>query len=50
MANTQHVCLDEVVGFFDELEDPRASVNLKHPLVSVVGVHSQKVACFVRFL
>ncbi len=38
MANTQHVCLDEVVGFFDELEDPRASVNLKHPLVSVVVI------------
>ncbi len=38
MANTQHVCLDEVVGYFDELEDPRASVNLKHPLVSVVVI------------
>jgi len=38
MAKTQHVCLDEVVGFFDELEDPRASVNLKHPLVSVVVI------------
>src|ERR1700726_4010753 len=38
MAKTQHVCLDEVVGYFDELEDPRASVNLKHPLVSVVVI------------
>jgi predicted transposase YbfD/YdcC len=38
MANTQHVCLDEVVGYFDELKDPRASVNLKHPLVSVVVI------------
>ena len=36
MANTQHVCLDEVVGYFDELEDPRSTVNQKHPLVSVV--------------
>src|SRR5713101_6388320 len=38
MAKNQHVCLDEVVGYFDELEDPRASVNLKHPLVSVVVI------------
>jgi predicted transposase YbfD/YdcC len=34
----QHVSLDEVVGYFDELEDPRASVNRKHPLVSVVVI------------
>jgi predicted transposase YbfD/YdcC len=33
-----HVCLDEVVGYFDELEDPRSTVNLKHPLVSVVVI------------
>lgn len=38
MASIQHVCLDEVVGYFDELEDPRSSVNLKHPLVSVVVI------------
>jgi predicted transposase YbfD/YdcC len=38
MAKTQHVRLDEIVGYFDELEDPRASVNLKHPLVSVVVI------------
>jgi predicted transposase YbfD/YdcC len=31
-----HVTLDEVIGYFDELEDPRSTVNLKHPLVSVV--------------
>jgi predicted transposase YbfD/YdcC len=30
--------LDEVVGYFDELEDPRSSVNQKHPLVSVVVI------------
>ena len=35
MAKIQ-VTLDEVVGYFDELEDPRSTVNLKHPLVSVV--------------
>jgi predicted transposase YbfD/YdcC len=38
MPKTQHVCLDEIVGYFDELEDPRASVNRKHPLVSVVVI------------
>src|SRR5205085_2361710 len=36
MAKTQHVCLDEVVGYFDELEDPRSEINQKHPLSSVV--------------
>src|SRR6266498_2165322 len=38
MAKTQHVCLDEVVGYFDELEDPRSSINQKHPLASVVVI------------
>jgi predicted transposase YbfD/YdcC len=38
MAKVQHVCLDEVVGFFDELEDPRSDINQKHPLVSVVVI------------
>src|SRR3982751_2743913 len=38
MAKVQQVCLDEVVGYFDELEDPRSTVNLKHPLVSVVVI------------
>jgi len=38
MAKIQHVCLDEVVGYFDELEDPRSDVNQKHPLVSVVVI------------
>jgi predicted transposase YbfD/YdcC len=33
-----HVTLDEIVGYFDELEDPRSTVNLKHPLVSVVVI------------
>jgi predicted transposase YbfD/YdcC len=36
MAKTQHVTLDEIIGYFDELEDPRSAVNQKHPLVSVV--------------
>src|SRR5882762_7802376 len=38
MAKLQQVCLDEVVGYFDELEDPRSTINKKHPLVSVVVI------------
>ena len=38
MAKAQHVCLEEVLGYFDELEDPRSRVNQKHPLVSVVVI------------
>src|ERR1700730_11842819 len=38
MARTQHVCLDEIVGYFDELDDPRSTINQKHPLVSVVVI------------
>src|SRR6266404_4284962 len=38
MAKTQRVCLDEVIGYFDQLEDPRSTVNQKHPLVSVVVI------------
>lgn len=38
MAKAQHICLDEVVGYFDDLEDPRDTVNRKHPLVSVVVI------------
>src|SRR4029077_15805355 len=37
MATIQ-VTLDEVVCYFDELEEPRSTVNLKHPLVSVVVI------------
>ena len=38
MADLRHVQLDEVVGYFDELEDPRSSINRQHPLVSVVVI------------
>jgi predicted transposase YbfD/YdcC len=38
MARSQQVYLDEVVGYFDELEDPRSTINQKHPLVSVVAI------------
>lgn len=38
MAKVQQVRLDEIIGYFDTLEDPRDSVNRKHPLVSVVVI------------
>jgi len=38
MAKIEHVRLDEIVGYFDELEDPRSETNRKHPLVSVVVI------------
>jgi hypothetical protein len=38
MANMQRISLDEVVGYFDQLEDPRSTVNRQHPLVSVVVI------------
>jgi len=38
MAEIQRVGLDEVVAHFEELEDPRSTINLQHPLVSVVVI------------
>src|SRR5438067_11501839 len=38
METMPRVSLDEVVGYFDALEDPRSSVNQRHPLVSVVVI------------
>src|SRR5262245_59583333 len=38
MPTVERVHLDEVVGYFDGLEDPRSEVNRKHPLVSVVVI------------
>ena len=38
MAKVQRVCLEEVLGYFDDLEDPRDAVNRKHPLVRVVVI------------
>lgn len=37
-AETVRVGVDEIAGHFRELEDPRSSVNLRHPLVSVVVI------------
>src|SRR5262249_35315102 len=38
MAEVRRIGLDEVIRHFEELEDPRSSVNRKHPLVSVVVI------------
>jgi len=38
MTETRHIKLDEVVRYFHDLEDPRAEINRKHPLVSVVVI------------
>jgi predicted transposase YbfD/YdcC len=38
MAKTHHVGLDEIVAYFDDLEDPRSCINQKHPLISVVVI------------
>ena len=38
MADVRRIGLDEVVRHFEELEDPRSAVNLRHPLVSVVVI------------
>ena len=36
MAPNRPVTLDEVVLFFAELEDPRSSINRRHPLARVI--------------
>jgi predicted transposase YbfD/YdcC len=38
MAGLQRVSLDEIVVHFQELEDPRSTVNRRHPLTSVVVI------------
>jgi predicted transposase YbfD/YdcC len=38
MADVQRVSLAEVAGYFEELEDPRSTINRQHPLVSVVVI------------
>lgn len=37
MATVQ-MTVEEVVGYFDALEDPRSAINQKHPFVSVVVI------------
>jgi predicted transposase YbfD/YdcC len=38
MADLPRVSLDEIVVHFQELEDPRSTVNQRHPLASVVVI------------
>jgi predicted transposase YbfD/YdcC len=38
MAAIQRVGVDEILGHFQELEDPRSSINRQHPLVCVVVI------------
>jgi predicted transposase YbfD/YdcC len=38
MGNGRRVGVDEVVRHFEELEDPRSTINLQHPLVSVLVI------------
>src|SRR5580704_3527297 len=38
MADLQRVSLDEIVVHFQELEDPRSTINQRHPLVSVLVI------------
>src|SRR5881227_442692 len=38
MTELQRVSLDEIVAHFQELEDPRSTVNRRHPLVSVIVI------------
>jgi predicted transposase YbfD/YdcC len=38
MADIRRIGLDEIVRHFEELEDPRSSINLQHPLTSVVVI------------
>src|SRR5436190_2227631 len=38
MAEVQRVSLEEIVVHFQELEDPRSTVNRRHPLVSVIVI------------
>src|SRR4051794_30124859 len=38
MADRRHVSLDEVVVHLQELEDPRSTINQRHPLASVLVI------------
>jgi predicted transposase YbfD/YdcC len=38
VVESRHVSLDEVIVHFQELEDPRSTINQRHPLVSVVVI------------
>jgi hypothetical protein len=38
MTDTQRIRVDEIVQHFADLEDPRSTINRRHPLLSVVAI------------
>lgn len=38
MAAIKRINIEDIVDYFEELEDPRTDINIKHPLVSVVVI------------
>jgi predicted transposase YbfD/YdcC len=38
MMDSRHVSLDEIVAHFQKLEDPRSTINQRHPLASVLVI------------
>jgi hypothetical protein len=36
MARIKRIRIEDIVDYFDELEDPRTPINVRHPLVIVV--------------
>jgi len=38
VAQVKRIHIEDIVDYFDELEDPRCPINVKHPLVSVVVI------------
>ncbi len=38
MGKSTRLSLKEIAEYFGELEDPRSSINLLHPLISVVMI------------
>lgn len=38
MAQVKRICIEDIVDYFDDLEDPRVPINIKHPFVSVVVI------------
>ena len=43
MAAIKRISIEDIVDYFDELEDPRTDINIKHPLVSVVVISMMAV-------
>jgi hypothetical protein len=48
MADNSRIGLDEVVRYFEELEDPRSTINRRHPLTSVVVIAMMGVLAGAR--